>query len=162
MIANLNRLGNKFAWEGRLESLKEFIKDKLNIEGKWSSPGGDTKLFTSANCLMKWYGKSRKKLVVVKDDKNLMEKLSKFAIAIEDKRQGDDEYGGTECNLAVHKIVENLSADDGQNTELNLNNRNNITNTEIEETIPESGHKTTNSRCCCNELAAVLKGISSC
>ena len=45
---------------------------------------------------MKWYGKSRKKLVVVKDDKNLMEKLSKIAIAIEDKRQSDDEYGGTE------------------------------------------------------------------
>ena len=67
-----------------------------------------------------------------------MEKLRKFAIAIEDKRQGDDEYGRTECNLAVHKIVENLSADDEQNTELNLNNRNNITNTEIEETIPES------------------------
>ena len=86
-IANLIRLGNEFAWEGSLESLKEFIKDKLNIEGKWSSPGGETKLFTSANCLMKWYGKSRKKLVVVKDDKNLMEKLSKFAIAIEDKRR---------------------------------------------------------------------------
>ena len=158
-IANLIRLGNEFAWEDSLESLKEFIKDKLNIEGKWSSPGEETKLFTSANCLMKWYGKSRKKLVVVKDDKNLMEKLSKFAIPIEDKRQGDDEYGGTECNLAVHKIVENLSADDGQNTELNLNNRNNITNTEIEETIPESGHKTTNSRCCCNELAVQVNRI---
>ena len=84
-----------------------------------------------------------------------MEKLSKFAIAIEDKRQGDDEYGGTECNLAVHKIVENLSADDGQNTELNLNNRISITNTEIEETIPESDH----SRCCCNELAVQVNRI---
>ena len=105
---------------------------------------------------MKWYGK---KLVVVKDDKNLMEELSKFAIAIEDKRQGDDEHGRTECNLAVHNIVENLSGDDGQNTELNLNNRNNITDTENEETIPESGHKTTNSQCCCNELAVQVKRI---
>ena len=159
LIASTPRLGNEFAWEGRLGSLKEFIKDKLNIEGKWSSPGGETKLFTSANCLMKWYGKSRNKLVVVKDDNNLMEKLSKFAIAIEDKRQGDDEYGGTESNLAVHKIVENLSADDGQNTELNLYNRNNITNTEIEETIPESGHKTTNPRCCCKELVVQVNRI---
>ena len=88
-----------------------------------------------------------------------MEKLSKFAIAIEDKRQGDDEYGGTESNLAVHKIVENLSADDGQNTELNLYNRNNITNTEIEETIPESGHKITNPRCCCKGLAVQVNRV---
>ena len=28
-IANLIRLGNEFAWEGSLESLKEFIKDKF-------------------------------------------------------------------------------------------------------------------------------------
>ena len=61
--------------------------------------------------------------------------------------------------MAVHKIVENLSADDGQNTERNLNNRNNITNAEIEETIPESGHKTTNSRCCCKELVVQVNRI---
>ena len=160
-IINLIRLGNEFAWEGSLESLKQFIKDDLNIEGKWSSPGGETKLFTSANCLMKWYGKSRKKLIIVKDDGNqsLLEKLSKFATMIEDKLQGDDENGGMECDLTVHKIVENLSADDGENTKLYSNNRNSITNSESKETIPEIGDKSINSQCCCNELAVQVNRI---
>ena len=61
--------------------------------------------------------------------------------------------------MGERKIVENLSSDDGQNTELNLNNGNDITNTEIEQTIPESCYKTTISRCCCNEFAVQVNRI---
>ena len=34
-----------FAWSGALELLKQFIKNVLNLEGTWSQPNGQTKLF---------------------------------------------------------------------------------------------------------------------
>ena len=41
---------SKLKWSGDLESLKRFIADELNLSGrKWSSPGGDVKVFTNTN-----------------------------------------------------------------------------------------------------------------
>ena len=37
---NLIKLGEELFWEGSLECLKNFVKVDLNIEGKWTSPGG--------------------------------------------------------------------------------------------------------------------------
>ncbi len=31
------------AWTGEFDSLKEFVKDSLKLDGEWSQPGGDTK-----------------------------------------------------------------------------------------------------------------------
>ena len=42
---NLINKGNEFAWNGCLESLKNFVHADLNLRGKWSSPGGEVKLF---------------------------------------------------------------------------------------------------------------------
>jgi hypothetical protein len=40
--------------------------------GKWKSPGGDVKLFTSSNeeLVFKWQGLKRKKIEIVKDRDN--------------------------------------------------------------------------------------------
>ena len=43
--ANLTYKGNEFAWNGCLESLKCFVQTDLYLRGKWSSPGGEVKLF---------------------------------------------------------------------------------------------------------------------
>ena len=39
----------------------------MKIDGSWSSPGGEAKLFKGKNVILKWYGPTRKKLVVQED-----------------------------------------------------------------------------------------------
>ena len=46
MSANL-----RLSWVGDHESLKEFIKDSLMVQGTWSSPAGEMKLFKAENSL---------------------------------------------------------------------------------------------------------------
>ena len=43
------------------------MQKTLKIDGSWSSPGGEAKLFKGENVILKWYGPTRKKLVVQED-----------------------------------------------------------------------------------------------
>ena len=42
------------AWTGDLESLKLFVKKILNLDGVWSQPGSDRKVFTYADSSVMW------------------------------------------------------------------------------------------------------------
>ena len=42
---NLIYKGRELAWNGCLQSVKEFVLVDLNPRGKWLSPGGEVKLF---------------------------------------------------------------------------------------------------------------------
>ena len=44
MSANL-----RLSWVGDHDSLKEFVKDSLMVQGTWSSPVGEKKLFEAEN-----------------------------------------------------------------------------------------------------------------
>ena len=54
---------SKLKWNSDLEPFKCFIANKINLSGKWSSPGGEVKLFTNENEVscegeivkIKWY-----------------------------------------------------------------------------------------------------------
>ena len=46
-------LDNEFAWEGSLNELKAFVHDKLCMQGKWTSPGGEAKHFSDPNYTLK-------------------------------------------------------------------------------------------------------------
>ena len=52
--------GSEFAWNGCLKSLKKFVHVDLNLRGKWSSPGGEVKLFKESEFSIKWYNKNKK------------------------------------------------------------------------------------------------------
>ena len=52
---NLTYSAKEFAWEGSLEELKAFVKYDLQRQGRWTSPGGEVKLFTSCNYILKWH-----------------------------------------------------------------------------------------------------------
>ena len=50
---------------------KEFVEKSLNIEGKWTYPGGDVKLFKSVGegeFSIKWYGHRSKRLFILSDN----------------------------------------------------------------------------------------------
>lgn len=75
--------GEIYRWLKTFEDLKSFVSEVLNIKGKWKSPGGDVKLFTSegeGEFVIKWYGPRSKRLVVQGDDAedNLKLKFESF------------------------------------------------------------------------------------
>ena len=47
----------KLSWAGDLLSLKSFIDKSINLEGEWSSPGGEKKIFKShdGNTIITWW-----------------------------------------------------------------------------------------------------------
>ena len=53
----------KLSWTGDLESLKTFVEGNLNLQGTWSQPGGEKKLFVAENLTIKWL-KNRKFLSI--------------------------------------------------------------------------------------------------
>ena len=42
------------AWTGDLELLKQFVKEILNLDGVWSQPGSDRKVFTYYDSSITW------------------------------------------------------------------------------------------------------------
>ena len=54
----------KFIWDGTLENLKKFAADELKLLGKWTSHGGETKLFTSPLVSLKWQSKTSKWITI--------------------------------------------------------------------------------------------------
>ena len=54
MEAGVLRENLCFAWSVDFESLKLFIKDDLKLDGTWSHPGGDKKLFSTENITISW------------------------------------------------------------------------------------------------------------
>ena len=64
---NLTQKEKDYFWEGNLPQLKSFVEKTLKIDGSWSSPGGEAKLFKGENVILKWHGPTRKKLVVQED-----------------------------------------------------------------------------------------------
>ena len=62
---NLKVNGERFIWDGTLDNLKKFVADELKLlVGKWTSPGGETKLFTSGLVCLKWQSKTSKWITV--------------------------------------------------------------------------------------------------
>ena len=66
---SLCKEGSDFLWTSDLSDLKQFVEKVLNLRGKWSSPGGETKQFVSDEIIIKWYGPTKKKIVLVADNK---------------------------------------------------------------------------------------------
>ena len=75
--------GNELYWKGSLDDLKEFVHSKLKLDGSWSSPEGDVKLFTGENISLKWQGKHKQKLAVISNngDQDIGEELIKLAVS---------------------------------------------------------------------------------
>ena len=70
--------GERLIWRSDSESLKKFVESCLQQQGKWTSPGGNTKQFKSSNnkLVITWYNKKQHTLVFQgQDGPVLKEKL---------------------------------------------------------------------------------------
>ena len=73
--------GERLIWTSDLESLKNFVENCLQQQGKWTSPGGNNKQFKSCNdkLVITWYFKKQLTLVLQgQDGPFLKEKLFKL------------------------------------------------------------------------------------
>ena len=67
LVSNLSINENGYIWKGNLPQLKRFVQNDFKLIGKWSSPEGETKLFKNTKISLKWFGQTRKKLIIEKD-----------------------------------------------------------------------------------------------
>ena len=71
-------------WVNDLNSLKDFVKNVVKSSGKWSSPGGQSRKFTSStfDIIMTWYYAKQKTLLFQgKDGNELRETIIKACMA---------------------------------------------------------------------------------
>lgn len=129
---NLIKLGEELFWEGSLECFKNFVKVDLNIEGKWTSPGGEVKVFTTKDHITKWTGKSTRKLVVMKDDskQSVSKKLERRVTLSEDKgaeaKDQNDMHHYELDNANKNEIIDNfLIVDESQRNEFSTDQHQN-------------------------------------
>ena len=56
--------GDKLLWSNDLDSLKNSVGNVLKLQGKWLTPGGNTKQFKSSNgnVIINWYNKKQQTL----------------------------------------------------------------------------------------------------
>ena len=97
--------GNELYWKGSLDDLKEFVHSKLKLDGSWSSPGGDVKLFTGENISLKWQGKHKQKLAVISNngDQDIGEELIKLAVSSKNINPPSSYQCEQEANMAVDR-----------------------------------------------------------
>ena len=97
--------GNELYWKGSLDDLKEFVHSKLKLDGSWSSPGGDVKLFTGENISLKWQGKHKQKLAVISNngDQDIGEELIKLAVSSKNINPPSSYQCEQEANMVVNR-----------------------------------------------------------
>ena len=85
MVSNgLMNDGEVHRWFKSLSDLKIFVKESLNINGKWFSPGGDVKLFKSdgeGELVIKWHGYQSKRISIHSDNQEQYLKLKFESLA---------------------------------------------------------------------------------
>ena len=59
----------RLSWAGDHNSLKEFVENTLELQGNWSSPAGEKKLFVANNVVISWW-KNKKFITIDGDDAN--------------------------------------------------------------------------------------------
>lgn len=91
------------AWTGDLDSLKQFVKEHLKLDGIWSQPRSDKRVFSADGCLTSW-PKNNKLLTVVEGYNENQVKKGFFQYLIEDTVTAGD-YSS---NSSIISETENL------------------------------------------------------
>ena len=103
--------GDKLYWNGNLTELKSFVASCLNLDGKWSSPGGHVKLFKVQNLEIKWEGPNKKKLSLSGQSSEIELKLKRLAKSSAEDTSKMSDFGLYDQLLNVTD-ANNLDMDD--------------------------------------------------
>ena len=92
------------------------IESDFNLSGKWLSSGGESKEFIHRDFVLKWQGKSKQRLTVVKDNQQsyLLNALKGYAREMDDENTvntfSDSEANEGKC--VEHVLIENIDQDE--------------------------------------------------
>lgn len=156
--------GTRLKWCNDLDSLKAFVAEVLDLNGKWCSPGGGSKRFTSSNAelTLTWYsGKQNTLLFQGKDGNLIRDGCVKFC-------QTRDGVMKSSC-----KQVQALSKNSELQRDLIAQNILESEPTSISrpanqvdaasqvclDIIGDNSNYLSNCRCSCGVLAADVKGV---
>jgi hypothetical protein len=105
-------------WKGDLESLKEFVKADLQIDGRWSSPRGrgESIQFSNPDFCLKWHGPTEKKLSVMQDNDKSHLFFSLKSYANLPMPENDDCQNNEVEHVAPRVVVEDEGAESNQST----------------------------------------------
>lgn len=107
-----------FAWTGEFSSLKCFVKDNLKLNGIWTQPGGDKKVFTSDDSILVW--RKNKGILLIDGVRahDIMKVLCKHMCDEFDSGASTDEVGQTSMQPCdVHEAIETLKFGQSLNSE---------------------------------------------
>ena len=103
------------AWTGDYESLKQFVSERLKIDGIWSHPGGDKKLFTSEYATISW---KKSKNVILVDGERAVDIIKELCKLICNGGEGIDSHGLHSSKTAdICKDIEDLKCGQSVNGE---------------------------------------------
>ncbi|CAB3993698.1 Hypothetical predicted protein [Paramuricea clavata] len=105
LYLNLKTNGERFYWASTWCELKKIVLDDLKLTGRWTSPGGEVKLFTSDNLSTKWHGKSTKWITVIGGLSDTLD-LTNLLTSISGK--------AADCQDEIPKNCELIDADEGK------------------------------------------------
>ena len=137
------------------DDLQELSKSDFNLSGKWLSSGGESKEFIHHDFVLKWQGKSKQRLIVVKDDQEsyLTNGLKRYASEMDDENTCFDSEA-SEDELVEHVVVEIIDQDEN-NTSCQNEDHNQVDLNKIMTMISEI--KETHEKEMQNAIAQVAK-----
>lgn len=99
-----------------IDGLKELIESDFNLSGKWLSSGGESREFIHRDFALKWHGKSKQRLTVVKDNQQsyLSNALKHYASEMDDENTVNT-FSDSEANegkVVEYVVVEIIDQDE--------------------------------------------------
>ena len=116
---------DKLKWTGDLDSLKKFFADKLNVYGRWKSPGGGAWQLANEELSITWYTNSKSILLQGTRGKEIKKKVEAMlakdnndcVYSIVNESDAENEY---EVMAEIHddntQLVERVNTSDYQDT----------------------------------------------
>ena len=106
--------GKRIKWLNDLHSLKDFVKNVVKSSGKWSSPGGQSRKFTSStfDITMTWYyGKQKTLLFQGKDGNELRETIIKACMAKSTMNNQNQLTGISDNTVCMNNFITLINPD---------------------------------------------------
>lgn len=168
---NLEYDGKRLKWTNTYESLKKYVKEKIGIRGKWTSPGGGSKKFISSdhNLSLTWYHKKQQTLLFQgREGNNLKETL--INLKISNAQTGVQQSVTTADSPTLSSSFTTIVIDEIQMSPVqierpteNVSNSREINVSQSQRVNAENENDSSNlsarCSCSCGVLAADIEGI---
>lgn len=155
----------KLAWSGDLVSLKLFVEKSLKLDGIWSSPGGEKKLFKNDNTSIIWLKNKRYLSIEGEHAKEIKRRMLSiiFTGTDDDEETFETMRSNKPTNTAHEASYVELSTDlEGIKLDMVISEAR--SNKRHETCTSEIGHlreEMLNSRCLVNEMQNQIKVLNN-